>query len=265
MPEKNPKEAIASLLEELKSVKNDAIIGNLSFKELTYEQQRKIIPSNSSVSDFIASVRNILNEYIKQNVEFTDDVVKTDTLTIDVRPFILNVLRTISVGKEIKIDDKTYNLYEVQPEDLVRQLQPEVYKKDTFELVIDVPTIKEDTVYNALLLNALSQYRNKQARNLSESDVVSLNTIYSFYETMKYVKSFTVNGTTYNFIELSTQDKINLLNQFPQQIISVINRYRKQVDKLIEKAFTVTNIEDGTVQKIDNELQLFTSDEDETI
>ena len=148
MAEKNTKEAIASLLEELKSAKNDVTIGRLSFKELTYEQQRKIIPGNSSISEIIASVRNILNDYIKQNVEFVDDVVKTDTLTIDVRPFVLNVLRAISVGREIKVDDKSYNLYEVQPEDLEQHLEPEVYKKDKFELVIDVPTIKEDTVYN---------------------------------------------------------------------------------------------------------------------
>ena len=263
MAEKNTKEAIASLLKELNTVKNDVTIGRLSFKELTYEQQRKIVPNNSSISDIIASIRNTLNEYIKQNVEFVDDVVKTDMLTLDVRPFVLNVLAAISMGKEIKIDDKNYTLYEVQPEDLEKHLQPEVYKKDTFELVIDVPTIKEDTIYNALLMNALSQYKNKQVRNLSDPDAVSITALYGFYENMKYIKSFTINGTTYNFIELSTQDKINLLNQFPQKIISLINRYRKQVDKLTEKAFTATNVEDGSVQKIDSELQLFMVENDE--
>ena len=114
-------------------------------------------------------------------------------------------------------------------------------------------------------MNALSGYKNKQARNISESDVVSINTIYSFYENMKYIKSFTINDVTYNFIELATKDKIDLLNQFPQQIISVINRYRKQVDKLTEKAFTVTSVEDGSTQKLDNELQLFNSDEDDAL
>ena len=259
----NPKDAIQSLLKELNTVKNDIVIGNLSFKELTYEQQRKVLPSNFSVSDVIPVTRNILNEYIKQNVEFTDDQVKTDILTLDIRPFILNVLRVISIGKNIKLNGKEYTFYEVQPEDLVSQLQPEVYKRDTFELVINVPTIREDTIYNALLMNALSQYKNKQVRSLSEADAASINTLYSFYENMKYVKSFTVNGTTYNFIELATQDKIRLLNQFPQQIISVLIRYRKQVEKFVDKAFTLTSVDDGTTLEVDNELQLFTSDEDE--
>lgn len=263
--DKNPKEAIASLLEELKASKNDITIGRLSFKELTYEQQRKIIPGNASISDMIAIIRNTMNEYIKQNVEYVDDMVKTDTLTLDVRPFVLTVLRSISMGKEITIDDKVYTLYDVQPEDLEQHLQPEIYKTEKFELVIDVPTLKEDTIYNALLMNALSQYKNKQARNLSEQDAVAINTVYGFYENMKYIKSFTIDGATYNFIELATQDKINLLNQFPQKIIALLNRYRKQVDKLVEKAFTVTNIEDGTTQRVDNELQLFTIEEDDNL
>lgn len=257
MAENNTKEAIASLLEELKSAKNDVTIGRLSFKELTYEQQRKIVQNNASISEVIASVRNVLNDYIKQNVEFVDDVVKTDMLTVDVRLFVLNVLRSISIGREITIDEKQYNLYDVQPEDLEQHLQPEVYKTDTFELVIDVPTIREDTIYNALLMNALSQYKNKAARNLSETDAIAIDALYSFYENMKYVRSFTIGGTTYKFIELATQDKVNLLNQFPQKIIAVINRYRKQVDKLNEKALTITNMDDGTTQKLENELELF--------
>lgn len=261
----NPKEAIQSLLDELKTVKNDTTIGTLAFKELTYEQQRKILSGNISISDVLATTMNILNEYIKQNVEFTEDVVKTDTLTIDVRPFVLNVLRKISVGNEIKIDDKSYQLYDVQPDDLVSKLQPEVYKKDTFELVIDVPTIREDIIYNALLINALSQYKNKQSRTITESDVSVISDLYVFYENMKYVKSFTVSGTTYDFIELSTKDKVDLLNQFPQQIISVIKRYRKQVDKYKEKAFTVYGIGDGLTNRIDNELELFKTDDDEEL
>ena len=259
----NQKEAIKSLLAELKSAKNDVSIGKLSFKELTYEQQRKILSTGISISDIIASTRNTLNEYIKQNVEYIDDVVKTDTLTVDVRPFVLNVLRRISVGESVKVNGKSYTLYEVQPEDLESKLEPEIISRDKFELVINVPTLREDTIYNTLLLGALSQYKNKQARSLSEEDAAGIENLYSFYENMKYVKSFTINDVSYSFIELSTKDKVDLLNQFPQQIISVINRYRKQVDKCAEKAYTITNIEDGSALKIDNELQLFTSDDDE--
>ena len=259
----NPKDAIQSLLKELKSVKNDTTIGKLSFKELTYEQQRKVLPSNFSISDVIPVTRNILNEYIKQNVEFVDDPVKTDILTLDVRPFILNELRTISIGKNIKIDGKEYTLPEVQPEDLNSTLEPEIYKTDTFELVIDVPTIKEDIIYNTLLLNSLLQYKHKQARSLSEADSASINTLYTFYENMKYVKSFTIENTTYDFIELSSSDKTNLLNQFPQQIISLIVRYRKKVEKFAEKAYTLTSIDDGSILKIENELQLFAAEDDD--
>lgn len=263
MADKNPKSAIESLLNELKTVKNDTTIGNLAFKELTYEQQRKILSGkNSSITDFLPNSIITLNEYIKKNVEFTDDQVKTDILTIDVRPFILNVLRTISVGRDIKLDDKVYQLYEVQPDDLVSKLEPEVYKKDTFELVITVPTIREDTVYNSLLVNALSQYRNRKTSSFSESDATAINDLYIFYDNMKYIKSFTVDGVTYDYIELSTSDKINLLNQFPQQIISLIRRYKKQVEECTTKAFTVTSSDDGSTRELEHELQLFTTDEE---
>lgn len=263
MADQNQKAAIESLLNELKTVKNDTTIGNLSFKELTYEQQRKILSGkNSSISDFIPNSMITLNEYIKKNVEFTDDQVKTDILTIDVRPFILNVLRTISVGKDIKVDDKIYQLYEVEPEDLVSKMKPMVYKKDTFELVICVPTIKEDTVYNSLLINALSQYKNRKTSSFDESDATVINDLYVFYDNMKYIKSFTVDGVTYDFIELSTADKVSLLNQFPQQIISTIKRYKKQVDECVKKAYTVTNLEDGSTKELEHDLQLFTSDEE---
>lgn len=263
MAEQNQKAAIASLLSELQSVKNDITLGNLSFKELTYEQQRKIISGrNSSMTDFLPNANIMMNEFIRQNVEFTDDQVKTDILTADVRPFVLNVLRAISIGKDIKVDDKVYQLYDVQPEDLVSKLEPEVYKKDTFELVISVPTIKEDTIYNALLVNALSQYKNKQARTMSESDAASINDLYNFYDNMKYIRSFTVDGTTYDFVELSTNDKVSLLNQFPQQILSVIRRYKKQVEACQTKALTVTCPEDGSTTELEHELQLFTTEED---
>lgn len=261
MADNNQKSAINSLLNELKAVKSNVTLGGLSFKELTYEQRRKIISGNASVPDVIANTQNVLNEYIKQNVEFVDDVVKSDTLTADVRPFVLNVLRSISIGKEIKLDEKNYKLYEVQPEDLVSKLQPEVYKRDTFELVISVPTIKEDTIYNALLVNALSQFRSKQLRTMTDMDVTTISELYSFYENMKYIKSFTIDGSTYSFIELATGDKVALLNQFPQQIINVLRKYRKQVDECYKKAFTVTSLDDGSTREIEHELELFTSDD----
>lgn len=264
MSEKNQKEAIASLLEQLKTQKEDEVIGNLSFKELTYEQQRRVVSASGSMAEVIATSRNLFNEYIKQNVTFTDDPVKTDILTLDVRPFVLNVLKRISDGRHIFVDKKYYELYDVQPDDLVSKLKPEVIKKDSFELVIKVPTLKVDTIYNSLLLNALSQYRNKQSKNITDGDILSINELYSFYENMKYIDSFILDGITYDFIELPTQDKITLLNQFPKNIISLIRYYRKQVDKCVTKAFTVTNPDDGSTRDMENELALFTPDQEES-
>lgn len=255
--------SLDEVLQELKSVQTDTTVGEFKFKELSYEQQRKITSSTSSIVEVIAATKNLLNEYISKNVEYTNDVADVkNSVTLDVRPFLLNVLRTISIGKEIKSDGKTYELYTVKPEDLVSTLKPEVFTRESFELVINVPTIKADTIYNTLLMGALSKYRNKQTRNMTEMEAGEINEIYIFYENMKYIESFTLGKNQYNFIELSTHDKIKVLNQFPQQLISVINRYRKQVDNQINKAFTATNSDDNSSIVIDQELQLFIQAED---
>lgn len=261
-----PKEdefSLDTVLEELKSVQSDVIIGDFTFKELSYEQQRKITSSTNSLVEIIASTKNLLNEYIAKNVVYTNDMANiSNTVTLDIRPFLLNVLRTISIGKEIREDGKEYEFYSVQESDLKSTLKPEVFKRDTFELVIQVPTLKEDTIYNTILMGALSQYRNKQARTMTEMEAGAINEIYTFYENMKYIKSFTIGKSTYEFIDLTTHDKVKVLNQFPQQIISAINRYRKQVDNLVEKAFTATCNSDGSTMVVDQEIQLFAQIED---
>lgn len=263
MPKKEEEFSLDTVLQELKSVQSDVTIGEFRFKELSYEQQRKITSSTNSVVEIIATTKNLLNDYIEKNVEYVDDVVNiANTVTLDIRPFLLNVLRTISIGSEIVEDDKKYELYKVVESDLTNQLKPETFTRDTFELIIEVPTLRVDTIYNSLLMGALSQYRNKQVRNMTEMEASAINDIYGFYETMKYIKSFSIGKSSYNFIDLSTQDKTKLLNQFPQQIISVINRYRKKVDALTTKAFTATNSDDNSSIVIDQELQLFTQNDD---
>lgn len=260
---KPQKLTIDSLIEELKSVKNDTTIGNLHFKELTYEQQRKILTRSAGIVDILAVIKNTLNNYIDSNVEYTDDMVSTlNTVTLDIRPFILNVLRTISIGKEITDEGKKYELYTVQEEDLTPKIEPFTFEREGFKMVLEVPNLRTDNMYNTLLVAALSTYKNRQARNITELEAGEIEELYSFYENMKYIKTITIGGTDFEYRELSTADKINILNQFPQQLIAVIYKYRKQVDKCVEKAYRAINPEDGTELDVVNDLQLFLINEE---
>lgn len=260
--------SIDSIISQLKtSIANDVTLGAFTFKELSYEQQRKLINNGSSPIEFVVVVSNLLNDYITQCVEYTDDVVDVSkTVTVLQKPFLINKLRTLNFGSEHTEGEKTYKFYDVQPEDFEITLEPKIIKRGDLSITLRVPSIAVDTHFNKILIQALSGYKNKAARNITETEGGDVLMRYQLYELMKYIESFTFNGQTFDFTDMIPKSCVDFMNVLKAPMVKEITAYKAEIDKLAKKATTLTNKDDSSdTMELNNLAEFFMIDLDEEI
>lgn len=151
----------SDILGEISSEVNNQnkIIGNMSFSQVTYKQQRKILNSGYDQVEIPAKMANIYNEYIDENVVVIDDMVKSiDVLTVETKPAVLIALRSLTLGNTIYDDetDKEYKLVEVTEDMLKPKMTDASIKFGQFEIILSVPTLERETRYNNTLMGALA-------------------------------------------------------------------------------------------------------------
>lgn len=79
-----------SLLSQLEQNSKTIEKGKYKFTELTMNDQRKILNIGFNPIEIPVRISNIFNEFIKTAVEEVADISKVmDTITIDVKPFII--------------------------------------------------------------------------------------------------------------------------------------------------------------------------------
>lgn len=213
-----------SILSELKKNSKESVKGNYTFKELSLKQQRKILNGQFDSVEVPAKISNIYTEYISELVVKNDDMVDAvKIITLETKPFFVNELRAITLGRKYWKNGKEYELYEVTPDDLIPKAQPKTITFNNFKATLRVPTLYEDNRYNTLLINALAPYKKK--KNLSDVNFGSVTDLYQMYELIKYIESFEFNGVVYIFNNYNIQDRIKFLDNLPQVTVNEIKEY----------------------------------------
>lgn len=248
-----------NLINELKNNNSQIIKGSYTFKELTHKQQRKILSGNFDAVEIPAKLANIYTDYLSESVYLNDDTIDLSrVITLETKPYFINILRTISFGKTYYLKGEAYNLYNVQEEDLHPKATPKSIKANKFTINLQVPTIFEDSRYNNLLINALAPYKKKQSIN--DVNLGSVTDLYQVYELLKYIVSFEFNNQTYNFSQYSIQDRIKFINNLSQITIEEIKEYIKEnVKNAEEKALEIINVTTGEKATADINTIFFSS------
>lgn len=215
------------LIAELKNNNKVLEKGKYSFKELTLKQQRKILNGSFDAVEIPAKLATIYGEYISESVQIKDDMVDVArTVTLETKPYFINVLRTLSLGSAYYENGICYELYDVTPEDLVPKAKPHTVTANKFKINLRIPTIYEDNRFNNLLINALSPYKKK--KSLNDINIGSVSDLYQMYELVKYIESFEFDGKVYQFNSYTIQDRNKFLNNLAQVTINEIKDYIKE-------------------------------------
>jgi hypothetical protein len=226
------------LINELKNNNKQLSCGGYIIKELTHKQQRKILSSNFDAVEIPAKLAMIYADYLTDSVYKDDDMVDlSHVITLETKPYFINLLRKITFGSTYYEKGEAYELYEVCDEDLKPKAKPYSVIANKFKINLAVPTINEDSRYNNLLINALAPFKRK--KSIKEVNVGGVTDLYQIYEILKYIVSFEFNGQVYRFGQYSIQDRIKFLNNLSSITIEEIKEYIKEnVKKSEERALT---------------------------
>lgn len=236
------------LLSELKSNSKEEAKGSYIFKELTLKQQRKILSGSFEAVEIPAKLANIYSDYLCDSVFSSEDMVDmSKEVTLETKPFFINELRCVSLGRNYYEKGINYELYNVQPEDLIPTAKPKTIIANKFKINIAVPTLQDDMKYNNLLINALGPYKKKT--DIKNINVGSVTDLYQVYELLKYIVSFEFDGVVYMFSRYSIQDRIKFINGLAQITINEIKAYIKEYVKAAEER-AMTAISPTTGNKI---------------
>lgn len=133
-----------------------SVKGGFKFTEMLHEESQKLmkIGTSSSHLEIPAKVANLFTDFIKKCVTYDDNLLDVvGTVTIDIKPLLLNELRRITLGS-VYIDDEEveYELREVTDEDFTHVVKPKLVEFNKFGIRLSVPTLeKERTIHNQLL------------------------------------------------------------------------------------------------------------------
>lgn len=234
-----------NLINELKSNSKQLELGSYTFKELSHKQQRKILSGSFDAVEIPAKLANIYSDYLSESVYKNDDTVDLSrVITLETKPYFINVLRTVSFGNKYYSKGEEYELYEVKPEDLEPKATPHTIIANKFKINLAVPTLFDDERYNNLLTNALAPYKKK--KSIHDVNVGSVTDLYQIYELLKYIVSFEFAGQVYRFGQYSIQDRIKFLNNLASVTIDEIKNYVKETVKKAEQtALAATNTTTG--------------------
>lgn len=248
-----------TLINELKNNSSQIVKGGYTFKELSHKQQRKILSGGFDAVEIPAKLANIYNDFLSESVFMNDDAVDmARVITLETKPYFINLLRVASFGKTYYIKGEAYDLYDVAPEDLSVKSAPHTVVANKFKINLEVPTLMEDSRYNNLLVTALAPHKKK--RSINDVNIGTVNDLYQTYEILKYIVSFEFNGQIYRFAQYSIQDRIKFLNNLSSVTIEEIKNYIKDSSKKAENiALTATSQATGEKIVVDINTIFFSS------
>lgn len=230
-----------------------SVKGGFKFTEMLHEESQKLmkVGSTSAHIEIPAKISNLFTDFIKKCVEYEDDVTDiTSTVTVDIKPLLLNELRRITLGDVyVSEEEAEYTITEVTDADFKKVVKPTVVKFNKFGIRISAPTLDKEKTINNQLIADLGTYRNK--KQLKDSDYGEIADLYQTYEIMKYITEIDCNGSTYDFESSPKNKKFKLISSLPQKVVAEINDYIEKVKENERKACTVINKETKEEEQID--------------
>lgn len=232
-----------SLLQELEGNSSKETKGGFEFKELTMQDQRKILNMGFNPIEIPVRMSNMYNEYIKGAVSIKDDVALVSRyVTVDIKPFLIVELRHVTLGDKY-IDSETnakYTLRKVLAQDFEKRIEPAIIKFNDFIIRLEVPTLEKDTSINTQLLAELGKFK---PNSIKDDDYGKIADIYQMYEIMKYVTEIEFKGNVFDFAMTAINKKTKIINSLPQRVIVEINDYIEIVKQNENLALTMVNDE----------------------
>lgn len=241
MKQDSNKPSFSDVLATLDRNVTDFHIGDVSFEQVTYKQQRKILSQSFDQVEIPVRMNMIHSEYIENNVSFDNDVVSPlQTITLANKTAYLVALRVATLGNKFKdeADDEEYEFVDVNEDDLYRTVKDGEIAFGDFKIVLSVPTLEKDNRYNAQLLQALTPFKNK--RNL-DSIIGQIADIYEQFNIFKYIKSVSMGELTFDFDERLKHEKEQFVNKLGADIIASIKEYIDESIANDEHLLTVTS------------------------
>ena len=264
---KNETPNLDAIISELKTSLDAGVeLGNFRFKELSYDQQRRLLNSNTSPAEYPAVVGNLLNDFIAECVEYTDDIVDVrKTVTIIQKPFLLNKLRELNFGTKHVDKGIEYEMYKVKEEDFEITVDKKSIVRAGLTINLRVPTLAVDTHFNKILVSALSNYKNKRAASITEIESGELLLKYQLYELMKYIESFEFNGQKFDFTDMLPRSCVDFMNVLKAPIVKEIAKYHNEVQNASKKAITFYGISSDDTLELPNYIEFFILDMDQDL
>jgi hypothetical protein len=232
-------------IEQLKTdkIKVDVLSMNkkIDAESLTFKQQKNII---STITDGIVGplkFQKNLNDIIIENTNNKD-------LTVIDKLLIVLQLRIDSIGSEIKIADKKYDVL-TDVVDKLKKIKHTTSKKLTghVEIDLEVPTLMVESQIISTCIDILKKESDKDVGK-------SLSEIYT-YEIVKYIKSLTLGEDSIQFTEIPVRDRVKIVNNLPVSINREIVEFIQSIKQKESDALKV-DINEETHQ-IDIDISFF--------
>ncbi len=161
-------------------------------------------------------------------------------LTSDRVSVILD-LRKDTVGSNIKIEDKEYDLNDLPAYDSSDiKLEAEV-GSDPIKVKVKVPTLAKDSDINTKMIAEFAKLTEEQQRERSIELVLT-------YETIKYIDSITIGDKSVSFDDISLYECKSVVESLPLTTSNDIINYISTVKDCEKSALT---FEDGVIVEID--------------
>lgn len=239
-----------SLLAELGENTSSIVNGGFRFTELKMSDQRKIMNMSFNPIEIPARVAIIFNEYIKNSVSYNDDIADvSNTVTVDIKPFILTQLRILTLG-DTYVDRQSKKVYKINPvdaKDLTSTIEPGFVEFNNMIIRFCVPTIAKETAINNQLLLELGKFK----KNLTEEDYGKVSDIYQVYEIFKYVTTIESNDKVFDFSNCPINKKMKIVNNLPHKVVMSINDYIEKSRSNAEEKIVATIAETNETIKLD--------------
>lgn len=212
--------------KEVVSVYVPSLKTTCKFLPLNMKQQKDLLKASVDGAVGVVNFNKILLEIIVSNS--VDQSIEFNSID---RYAILLALRKAAFGSQVKIDDKNYSLDDLTSPEAVTLCDftnTVKYKHITVEL--ECPSLKTDLQFIESNVVELKKTKNEELA----SSIAAMYTL----ELIKFIKTIELNDTKVSFVDLSLNDKKQIIDNLPVALIQQILKYITSVREVESKFIT---------------------------
>lgn len=241
MEEKNNLTNLLDKIEELKSKKVEVFQAStksdIESSLLTFKQQKELISTVVDGPVGALKFQKILNDILIENTG------NEELLVIDKLPIVLSV-RCKSIGDEVKLNDKKYDISK-NVEKSKSFKAPVLGKiKDKIEIELYYPTLKEENKIISRAIETMKKDGNDAGKSIGD--------IFT-YEIVKFIKSVSFDGKELDFLALSINDRLKVVENMP---LSLNKKIVNKIEEVKNAELELLKIEDEDLY-IDIDISFF--------